>query len=56
MAAEPLPTSEEDDFEDENAWLRFLADVFADLADPAEDIYAPTDGEPFPHAHSVVLT
>jgi hypothetical protein len=43
-----LPLSETD----EGVWLRAVAssDAFAFLADPAEDIYAMTDGEPLPDA------
>ena len=35
--------------ESEDAWLRAAAssDAFAFLADPVEDIYTTTDGEPF---------
>ena len=35
--------------ESEDAWLRAAvsSDAFAFLADPAEDIYTTTDGEPF---------
>jgi hypothetical protein len=35
--------------ESEDAWLRAASasDAFAFLADPAEDIYSATDGEPF---------
>ena len=42
-----LPSSPDADAED--TWLRAAAasDAFAFLADPAEDIYRPTDGEPF---------
>ena len=37
------------DTEAEEVWLRVAAssDAFAFLADPAEDIYTLTDGEPF---------
>jgi hypothetical protein len=40
---------DDSDFEDEAAWLRAVAsnDVFAYLADPAEDIYTIDDGQPF---------
>ena len=42
-----LPSSPE--AETEEAWLRASSssDVFAFLADPAEDLYTPADGEPF---------
>ena len=42
-----LPPSSDADSED--AWLRAAADsdAFTFLADPAEDIYTATDGEPF---------
>ena len=42
-----LPTTADADSED--AWLRASAasNAFAFLADPAEDIYTVTDGEPF---------
>jgi hypothetical protein len=45
-----LASSSEED--SENAWLRGAAssDAFAFLADPAEDIYSATDGEPFRNA------
>ena len=35
--------------EEEEAWLRAVSgsEAFAFLADPAEDIYSATDGEPF---------
>ena len=38
-----------DDQWDETEWLRAAASnpAFADLAAPGEDIYLPTDGEPF---------
>ena len=37
------------DADSENAWLRSAtpSEAFAFLADPAEDIYTATDGEPF---------
>ena len=37
------------DADSESAWLRAAgsSDAFAFLADPAEDIYTPADGEPF---------
>jgi len=40
------------DADSEDAWLRAAAssDAFAFLADPAEDIYSATDGEPFREA------
>ncbi|MEA3187066.1 MAG: hypothetical protein QOD99_896 [Chthoniobacter sp.] len=42
-----LPSSSEADSEE--AWLRAASssEVFAFLADPAEDIYTAADGEPF---------
>jgi len=42
-----LPVSPDGD--SENNWLRaaMSSDAFAFLADPAEDIYAITDGKPF---------
>ena len=42
-----LPSATDGD--SENVWLRAAAssDAFAFLADPAEDIYSATDGEPF---------
>ena len=42
-----LPSTADADSED--AWLRAAAasNAFAFLADPAEDIYTATDGEPF---------
>ena len=42
-----LPSTSDADSED--AWLRAAAssDAFAFLADPAEDIYTTSDGEPF---------
>jgi hypothetical protein len=42
-----LPPSPEN--ESEEAWLHAAAssDAFAFLANPAEDIYTPADGEPF---------
>ena len=45
-----LPSSPDEDTEE--AWLKAAAssDAFAFLADPAEDIYSPTDGEPFSNA------
>jgi hypothetical protein len=41
-----LPTESDPSEQD---WLRAAArhTAFADLADPEEDIYSPTDGEPF---------
>ena len=38
--------------ESEEAWLRAIAssESFKFLADPAEDIYSPEDGEAFDHA------
>ncbi len=44
-----LPTASEAEFDSEEVWLRTAAssDAFAFLADPAEDIYTLTDGEPF---------
>jgi len=42
-----LPSASDADSED--AWLRAVvsSEAFAFLADPAEDIYTTTDGEPF---------
>ncbi|MBI3417844.1 MAG: hypothetical protein HY043_21335 [Verrucomicrobia bacterium] len=42
-----LPAASDEDAED--AWLRAASanDVFAFLADPAEDIYTAADGKPF---------
>jgi hypothetical protein len=42
-----LPSQPDEDSEE--VWLRAAgsSDAFAFLADPAEDIYAATDGEPF---------
>jgi hypothetical protein len=42
-----LPSKSDADSED--VWLRVVApsDAFAFLAEPAEDIYTATDGEPF---------
>ena len=39
----------EEDADSEESWLRAASssDAFAFLADPAEDIYTPADGEPF---------
>ncbi len=44
-----LPAASEPAFEIEEVWLRTAAssDAFAFLADPDEDIYSVTDGEPF---------
>lgn len=47
-----LPVPSEIDTDSEETWLRATAssDAFAFLADPAEDIYTSTDGEPFQDA------
>jgi hypothetical protein len=43
-----LPSASEPELETEEAWLRAAAasEAFAFLADPAEDIYTPEDGQP----------
>ena len=47
-----LPSPAQAEPDSEQAWLRAAAasDAFAFLADPAEDIYTPGDGEPWNHA------
>ncbi len=47
-----LPSALRTEPDSEEAWLRAIAsnDAFAFLADPAEDIYSPEDGEPLSHA------
>ena len=44
-----LPAAPPPDLDSEDSWLRAAAssEAFAFLADPAEDIYTPEDGEPF---------
>ena len=44
-----LPATPQPDLDSEESWLRAAAssEAFAFLADPAEDIYTPEDGEPF---------
>jgi len=43
-----LPSASEPESETEEAWIRAAAssEAFAFLADPAEDIYTPEDGQP----------
>jgi hypothetical protein len=44
-----LPAMSDAELDSERIWLRAAAssDAFAFLADPAEDVYTATDGEPF---------
>ena len=44
-----LPAASEAELDSEEIWLRAAAsnDAFAFLADPGEDVYTATDGEPF---------
>ncbi len=47
-----LPAAFHAESDSEEAWLRAVAsnEAFSFLADPAEDIYSPEDGEPLSHA------
>ncbi len=47
-----LPPASHAEPDSEEAWLRAAgsSEAFAFLADPAEDIYSPEDGEPLSHA------